>query len=134
MAPLVLALHLAANLLWIGSIVAIGALLSLDAGTPVERGKIALRLYQRVANPAFGLSFVMGVVRLVQFPELLHAHFMHAKLTLAVVVIALHHVLGARARKLSAGSTTSAGPAPILAGIIAASALGIVLLLVFHPF
>ncbi len=64
---------------------------------------------------------------------------MHAKLLLALVVIALHHVIGARAKRpaglsaghsadpaaaSSAGSVQAAGGAGILTVVLAVAALG----------
>jgi protoporphyrinogen IX oxidase len=134
MAQLVLVLHVVGNLLWIGSIVAVGALLAAPIGSAAERGTLARWLYRRVANPALGLSLLMGLARLALIPDLLKSHYMHAKLTLAVFVIGLHHVLGARSRKMAASTATSAGPAAAMSAGIVAVAVGIVVLVILKPF
>jgi protoporphyrinogen IX oxidase len=49
---------------------------------------------------------------------------MHAKLPVALVVIALHHVIGARAKRLASGARTEAGPVGMLtAALLAAAAV-----------
>lgn len=101
------ALHIAANLVWIGSILSVAVLLSLAASRQDGKGvaEVAHAVYRRLSAPAFGLSFVFGVLRVGLEPTYyLHLHWFHAKFGAALVVIALHHVLGAKARKAAAGS------------------------------
>lgn len=114
-------LHVLANLFWIGSIVAVGLVLAAKAGSAKERGEIARSLYRRVAQPAFGLSFLFGLGRLALSPTYYFklTHFMHLKLTLAFGVIALHHVLGARARRAAAGEAGATDGASRLVAILA---------------
>jgi putative membrane protein len=107
-------LHVVANLFWIGSIVAVGVLLAADIGSEKERGALAHAVYRKIAAPAFGVSFLLGAARLAFSLNyfFVATHYMHAKLTLAVGVIAIHHVLGARARRAAkgeAGATRAAG-------------------------
>ena len=49
---------------------------------------------------------------------------MHAKLPLALGVIGLHHVIGARARKTAAGALQDAGPVGTLTAVLAVLAVG----------
>jgi putative membrane protein len=118
-------LHVIANLFWIGAIVAVGVLLTAQStGSVKERAGLALRVYGAVAVPAFVVSFLAGALRLAQdlpyyFKE---THFMHAKLPLALGVIAIHHVLGARARRMAKGSVADAGPARTLTLVLAVCA------------
>ena len=97
-------LHVVGNLVWIGAILAVGVTILGKAGDPKTRGEIALGIYMRLAVPAFVVSFVAGAVRLLSDPGfyLKQHHWMHAKLPLALTVIALHHVIGGRAKSLAA--------------------------------
>jgi len=63
----------------------------------------------RVAIPGFLLSFGSGVARIALAP-LVYAHmpWFHAKLTFALVVIVLHHVIGARAKRVDQGRVAAA--------------------------
>jgi putative membrane protein len=118
-------LHIAGNLVWIGAAIAIGFLLVQKEGDPKVRGALARRVHLRLAMPAFAVSFLAALVRTgmdVKYYFVQH-HWMHGKLPFALAVIALHHILGARARKMEAGSMQEAGPSGMLTIILAASAI-----------
>ena len=128
--------HIVANLLWIGSIVSVGLLLAKGPGDAKARGAAGRLVYRTLAVPAFALSFLFGLVQLAQDTTfyLKTTHFMHAKLTLAFVVIALHHVIGARARKMEDGSVADAGPAWVLSLLLLAASAGAAVVAVLKPF
>jgi len=94
-------------------------------------------VYRSLAVPAFVTSFVAGAIRLALSPDyyFVATHFMHAKLLLALVVIALHHVIGGRAKKAAAGDTAASGRAtPALELGLAVAAAGAIFLAVMKPF
>jgi protoporphyrinogen IX oxidase len=126
MDTLLIWLHVVGNLVWIGAILAVGVTILGKAGDAKTRGEIALGIYMRLAVPAFVTSFVFGMARLLSDPSyyLKQHHWMHAKLLLALIVIALHHVIGARAKKLARGTVQDAGPAAILTAVLAVAAVG----------
>jgi putative membrane protein len=127
-------LHVSGNLVWIGAILAVVVAISGGAADPKARGEIAVGIYKRLAVPAFVVSFVCGAIRLGLDPKhyLVDSHWMHPKLTLALVVIALHHVIGARAKKLAAGTVQDAGPARVLGVVLGVAALGAAFFAVVH--
>jgi protoporphyrinogen IX oxidase len=129
-------LHVIANLFWIGSIVSVGLLVTLPLGAARERGALARALYTKLAVPAFLISFLAAAVRLVSDLNyyFVATHWMHAKLPLALGVIALHHVLGARARRLADGSRKDGGPAGVLTAVLAVLAVGSAWLALGKPF
>lgn len=133
---LVLSLHVVANLFWIGSIVAVGLLLSAPKPDVQIRGGLARLVYRRVAAPAFAVSFVTALLRLALSPGyyFVATHFMHAKLVLALGVIALHHVLGARARRAERGESASLGSVPALTLGLAVLSAGAAWLAIAKPF
>lgn len=122
-------LHVSGNLVWIGAILAVGVAILTSVTREGEARKagaeVAVAIYQRLAVPAFVISFVCGTIRLFQdLPFYLKQHhWMHAKLPFALAVIALHHVIGARAKKLARGTVQDAGPTAILAVVLAVSAV-----------
>jgi len=135
-AGILVALHVTANVVWIGSILAVGRIIAVNEGDAKSRGAIAIAVYKGLAAPAFGLSFVSGVARLALNGDyyFVQTHFMHAKLLFALVVIGLHHVVGARAKKLTAGDSGAASAVPALGiGILVAATLA-VFLAVMKPF
>ncbi len=119
-------LHVSGNIVWIGSILAVAVVLVSGKGEPKVRGEIASDIYRRLAVPAFVVSFVCGAIRLGEDAKhyLKDSHWMHAKLPLALAVIALHHVIGARAKKTAAGTVQDAGSAGTLAIVLAVAAIG----------
>jgi protoporphyrinogen IX oxidase len=134
---ILLALHVFANTVWIGAIAAVGLLTvaaasgpaSLSTGqalAPAQAAPVAaaaVGLYRKLATPAFAVSFLTGVGRLLGDPgAYMSLHWFHGKLTGAVVVIALHHVLGARARKVAEGSRQVGRSSAILTGATLACA------------
>ena len=117
-------LHVVGNLIWIGSIASVGVVLA-TTPEPKTGGLIAYGIYRRLSIPGFALSFVAAVTMLVLNTKLyfVQTHWMHAKLPLALGVIALHHVIGARAKRLAEGRTDTAGPAGTLTAVLLALAL-----------
>jgi protoporphyrinogen IX oxidase len=106
-----LAAHVLANIVWIGALLSETVLLAQATwlSDPPEAGVFARRLHTRLAVPAFLASVAAGLVRLVP-GRYLYARmpWMYAKLGFALVVIVLHHVIGARARRLAGGSVGAA--------------------------
>ena len=133
---LLVSLHVIANLFWIGSIVAVGVILGAPAPALDARGKLARVVYRRVAVPAFIASFLTALLRLGLTPGyyFVATHFMHAKLLLALGAIALHHVLGARARRAERGEATAASAALQLTIALAVLAAGAAWLALTKPF
>jgi putative membrane protein len=133
---LLITLHVLANLVWIGSIVSVG-LMTHAASRGGEEGKVlgtfARRLYGGVAQPAFGLSFLFGVgVMSRDLSSYMHLHWFHGKLTAVIAVIALHHVIGARAKKVAGGSMQQGRTSAILTGALLLCALVAVTFVVFR--
>lgn len=133
---LLVVLHVISDLVWIGSIAAVSVVLASPAGDARTRGALAHAVYRRLAAPAFGLAFLAGVARLALSPRayLVDSHWMHGKLTLALVVIALHHVVGGRARALAAGTKSEAGQAGTLGRVLLVAAALAAFLAVAKPF
>jgi protoporphyrinogen IX oxidase len=133
---LLVVLHVAANLVWIGSIAAVALVVAGAHGDAKLRGQTALDVYRKLAVPGFVISFAAGLFRLILDAKLylVVTHYMHPKLTLAVVVIALHHVIGARAKRMASGARNEAGPMPLLAGVLVACAALAAFLVLVKPF
>jgi putative membrane protein len=97
---------------------------------------LALWVYRRLAVPAFILALVAGSAQLLSDLQLYFVtrHYMHAKLPLALAIIAFHHILGGRARRMANGQATSAGPAAKLVGAIVVCAALATYLVKAQPF
>ncbi len=134
--PLIQFVHVLANLVWIGSILAVAMILAARSGDAVTRGEIASEVYKKLAVPAFVIAFAAGVLRLVFDIDryFVATKFMHGKLLFALIVIALHHVIGARAKKMATGNKTDAGIAPTLSVILLVSATAAAFFAMLEPF
>jgi putative membrane protein len=108
-------LHVTCNLFWIGSIAAVAVVLLGSAGDDKLRGEVASRIYRLIAAPAFGLSFLTGLGRLMMESSLyLKQPWMHSKLLFALIAIAVHHVIGGRAKRLARGEADGPGPTKVM--------------------
>jgi putative membrane protein len=99
------------NVIWIGALLAVAMLVAHAPWTaePPEVGRLARRIYMRLAVPAFLVSFGAGIARIALAPAAyMHLGWFHAKLTFALVVIILHHVIGARAKRVADGRVAAA--------------------------
>jgi protoporphyrinogen IX oxidase len=107
---LLVTIHVIANLIWIGSIVSVGVLLSTATPENAQGNALAARkIYLSLSTPAFGVSFLFGLARLsMSASTYMHLHWFHAKLTFALAVIALHHVIGAKAKRAAAAVNNDA--------------------------
>lgn len=131
----VLALHVCANVVWVGALLAVLVVLAGNAEDQGARGRLAWRVYRTLALPGFVGSFVFGMVRLgVDWRYfLVTTHFMHVKLLLVVVAIAVHHLVGARARRVAKGAG-KAGSGVVSGLAFGLACLGAVVLAVLKPF
>ncbi len=132
---LLLVLHVVANLVWIGSSLATALLVQRaanlgEAGKPLAEAAHEL-LYRRISSPAFYASFLCGVGMVVMSVDTyMRAHWFHGKLFFALCTIAVHHVIGARARKVHVGGMQAGKSGGILSGVLLACAFATVLFVV----
>jgi putative membrane protein len=112
LSAVLVALHVLANVLWIGALLSVVMLLSRagdgPAGVAVVGG-LARTVHVRLAAPAFMASFAAGLGVILLAPHVYaHLPWLHVKLLFALVVIVLHHVIGARARRAAEGDEAAA--------------------------
>ena len=139
--------HVTANVVWIGSILAVAAILSATGSPPPgsarqpeldsqARGALAHRVYRTLSAPAFGISFLAGAFGLaIRFNYFfVQTKFMYGKLFFALLVIALHHVIGGRARRTAGGSSSTGSATSALGAALFGAAAAAVFLAIFKPF
>jgi putative membrane protein len=125
------ALHVLANVVWIGALLSVALLASRAPfmADAADVGALARRVYLRLAVPGFVVSFVAGVTTIALAPQAYaRAPWMHVKLTLALAVIVLHHLIGARAKRVAKGDAEAGRSAAVLGLVAFACAAGAVLL------
>jgi uncharacterized membrane protein len=133
---LLTALHVMANLVWIGSLASVGVLLATasslaDKARAATLAEASAQLYRKVATPAFGVSFLAGLTQFgMNLGYYAKAHWFHGKLTFALVAIALHHVVGAKSKRAASGEVQGGKSSAILTVAFLASAFVTVLLAV----
>jgi putative membrane protein len=108
---LLVAAHLIANGIWIGALLSVAMLIARAPwmAEPGEVGVLARRLHARLAAPAFVGSFATGVARIALNPHVyLNQRWFGAKLLFALVLIVVHHIIGARAERVAEGNARAA--------------------------
>jgi putative membrane protein len=105
-------------------------------GSARERGALALRLYRWLATPGMVLALVGAIARIVPNYELYFVvtHFMHGKLLFGLIAVALHHVLGAKARAMASGRVASVSGGVAMGAVFLLMAVGATILAVTKPF
>ena len=133
---ILVATHVAANLVWIGAILSVGLVLVSRSADVRVVATLAYELYKRVAVPAFAVSFVAALIRLILSYKLyfVETKYMHFKLLFVAIVIALHHVIGGRARAVAGGRRNSPGPVGVLSLLLLISAVAATFFVVLKPF
>jgi putative membrane protein len=123
--------HVLANVVWIGALLAVTRIVARAGLTkdPAGASGLARDVHLRLAVPAFVASFGAGLLRILLAPAAYaHMPWFHAKLTFALVVIVLHHIIGARAKRAAAGTAGAAGGVSTLGAFTFAAAAGAVYL------
>jgi protoporphyrinogen IX oxidase len=130
------AVHVAANLVWIGAILSVAMILVSRSADVRIVAALAYELYKKVAVPAFLVSFVTALTRLILQYKLyfVETKYMHFKLLFVAIVIALHHIIGARARAVAGGRRNSPGPIGVLSLLLLISAVAATFFVVLKPF
>ncbi|HWO12307.1 MAG TPA: hypothetical protein VNN80_22580 [Polyangiaceae bacterium] len=130
------AAHVAANLVWIGSILSVALALASRGVEGRAAAQIAYELYRKLAIPAFVVSFITALTRLLLSTELyfVETKYMHGKLLFALIVIVLHHVIGARAKAVAGGRRSTPGPVGVMALLLLISAVAATLFVILKPF
>jgi protoporphyrinogen IX oxidase len=137
MEMLLVTLHVMSNLVWIGSIASVGWLTAAassqkDPAVGKVVAEAGYNLYKKAAVPAFLASFGFGLGRFLTAPgTYMKLHWFHGKLTFVLAAIALHHVIGGKARKTAGGSMQSGRSSAILVGALLVCAFGSVVFVMF---
>ncbi len=111
---LLLSFHVVGALIWVGGLFALMAFLEAVAAEPDQaaRGRLVKFMRQAAIVPDIGatITILFGLHRLFQF-KLYEAHYMHAKLTVVVLLILLHGYLKMKAKRARKGEAFT--PAPL---------------------
>ena len=75
-----------------------------DAAGSARFALMERKLYRGIMLPSMLAVLVLGIWMLIESPGFLQMHWMHAKLTLVVLLIGYHHMCGAHLKRLANGS------------------------------
>lgn len=132
------ALHILGVILWVGGVVTaalIAAFAPSDGRTAVAAA--ARRAVLLVATPGMLLAWVVGLwILIARWSDVYGTEgWMHAKLTLALIVTGLTGFATGRLRKAATGkATVSPASMRILGGSVILLAVGVLFLAFLHPF
>ena len=135
-----LVVHLIGLVFWLGSLLAATHVLGVHTQETSEEARAALarlemKLLNGLAHPGAALMTISGIVLLAAQSYALRETWMHVKILLIVVLIALDLQVYFRAKALQAGRIKmQRGECMMLHGIIASVFLAILVLVMVKPF
>ena len=133
-----LAIHVLSLLLWIGSLVSVTRVLAAGAteepAVQARFAALARKIYRSVSSPWMGVAALAGVGMIGAAHGLyFHYGWFHGKLALALGMLVLHFVLGARVRAAEAAGRTDVVAPQMRAlqlGVLVVSALTVTCVIV----
>lgn len=132
----ILTLHLAAMVLWIGGLFMALAAAQPGAAEPAaraERARLAQKAMRRLAHPGAALMVVTGALMMYLVPGVALATWLHAKLTLVLILIVFDLALTFRLRQMPDREPTP-GQLGLFHGAIGLLFALILILAVVRPF
>ena len=135
-----LVFHLTGLVFWIGSLLVTTHVLAMhsEEQSPEARatlGRLESKLLKGLAHPGAALMVISGVVLLAEDPQFLRATWLHLKILLVLVMVALDLRIYFRARAFQAGQIEmTRGECMALHGMIALVFTLILILVLIKPF
>jgi protoporphyrinogen IX oxidase len=135
-----LVFHIIGLVFWLGSLLVVTQILAIhsEENSPATRltlSRLESKLLRGLAHPGAALTVVTGSILVSQDPGYLREHWLHAKLLLVVVLIALDLRLTFRTRALHEGKVEmSRRECLILHGAISLVFFVILILVLIKPF
>jgi putative membrane protein len=136
----ILVFHIIGLVFWLGSLLIVTRVLAMHAEETSVEARAALsrlesRLFKGFAHPGAALMVITGTMLVNQLPGDLRQPWLHAKLLLVVVLIALDLRIYFRSKAFQAGKIQlTRGECMAMHGIIALVFLGILILVLTKPF
>jgi len=136
----VLVIHVIGFVFWMAGLLVVTQVMavhaearSLEAAGTLRR--LEMKLLRGMAHPGALITIGAGAVLIALQPAYLRQSWLHAKLSLVVILIGMNLFLHARARQLhEEPSKARPGQFRMLHGVISALFLGIVILVMIKPF
>ena len=135
-----LVFHIIGLVFWVGSLLAVTHVLAghTQETSPEARaalGRLEMKLLKGLAHPGAAIMVITGILLISQGTIVLRANWLHLKLILVVIMIALDLRVYFRAKAFNAGTIEMRrGECMALHGIIALILMGILMLVLLKPF
>ena len=135
-----LVFHIIGLVFWLGSLLVVTQVLAIHAEEPSPEtratlGRVESKLLRGLAHPGAAIMVITGMMLLVQEPGYLQQNWLHIKLLLVAILIALDLRLTFRARAFQQGRVElSRRECLALHGAISFVFLAIVILVLVKPF
>jgi putative membrane protein len=134
-----LVFHVIGLVFWMAGLLVVTQVMAVHAEEKSSEAKVLGRLEKRLLNgmahPGALMTVAAGIVVVALQPGYLHQHWLHAKLSLVVILLGMNVFLHLRATGLrEQTSEARSGQFRVLHGVISALFLGIVILVMIKPF
>jgi protoporphyrinogen IX oxidase len=135
-----LVFHVIGFVFWMAGLLVVTQVMAAHAEEPSPEagrtlGKLEMKLLKGLAHPGALITIGAGIVVLVLQPGYLRQRWLHAKLSLVVILIGMNVFLHLRAKQLhDEPSKAKPGQFRMLHGVISALFLGIIILVMIKPF
>jgi len=134
-----LVFHVFGIVFWIGGLLIVTQVLAMHASEDSLEGRRAferleVKLLRGAAHPGAAITIVAGIAVVASQPNFLQQGWLHIKLLLVAVMIALDVLVYLRARQLNMGVPVKRGHFMLLHGAISLVFLGILVLVMIKPF
>ena len=135
-----LVFHIMGLVFWIGGLLVTTTVLALHTQQDLPQTRVPLehlevKLLKGMAHPGAAITLLAGMTAMWIQPSYLHEHWLHAKLFLVLVLIALDLFVYMRAKAFHKGEIKiERRECMILHGAVSLVFLGIVILVLIKPF
>jgi putative membrane protein len=135
-----LVFHIIGIVFWIGGLLTTTTVLALHTGETRPESRVVLehlevKLLKGMAHPGAAIAVLAGATVLWIQPGYLHQHWLHAKLFLVAILIALDLIVYTRAKAFHKGEIKlERRECMILHGAISLVFLGILIMVLIKPF
>lgn len=136
----VLVFHLIGLVFWLGSLLVVTHVLAVhaeehSAEARASLGRLEVKLLKSLAHPGAALMVITGIILIALNPHYLQEHWLHAKLLLVALLIALDFRVYIRTAAMLAGRVEMRrSECMALHGAIAILFFGILILVLLKPF
>ncbi len=135
-----LVFHILGFVFWMGGLLVVTQVLAMHTEETAPEARDALtrlenKLLRGIIHPGAAITVVAGIVVVVLQPDYWHQTWLHAKLTLVAILIALDLIVYFRAKAFHAGRIElQRRECKMLHGAISLVFLGILVLVMIKPF